>query len=114
MGIRKREDIQKIRTFAQTHGFSFGVTRPVAMRGWASISEIIGVSGTIFSPKICVTIGVSGSAAFYVGIENSECIVTINTDESATIISQSDRVIIDSYENVLDHLLTQFSQTTHE
>lgn len=113
MGIKSREDIQNIRTFANTYGFSFGVTRPVAMRGWASISEIIGVSGTIFTPKICVTIGISGSAAFYVGIEGSEYILSINTDESATIVYQSDDIIIDDYENVLSALLEQFSQTEH-
>ena len=82
----------------------FGVTRPVAMNGWALIDEIVGVSGHIYSPEVCITIGVSGSAAFYAGIEKSGFIASVNHDECAPIIGMSDVFVIDDYENILERL----------
>lgn len=106
MGINSKQEINDIRNYALSNGFSFGVTRPIAMRGWASLGEIIGVSGNIFSPKICITIGVSGSAAFYVGIENSEYILSINNDEDAPIISLSNTNIVNDYKKIIKSILS--------
>lgn len=103
-GVRTKEEVQKFKALALDRGYMFGVTRPVAMNGWASIDEIIGVSGHIYSPKICITIGVSGSAAFYAGIENSEWIASVNTDEHAPIAKMSDLVVIDDYKNLWERL----------
>ncbi len=107
-GVRTKEDVQKLKELAADKGYMFGVTRPVAMNGWAPTDEIIGVSGHIYSPKVCITIGVSGSAAFYAGIENSGWIASVNTDEHAPIVKMSDIVVIDDYKNIwekLSHIL---------
>ncbi|MGD1822039.1 MAG: FAD-binding protein [Pleomorphochaeta sp.] len=110
MGVNSKQEIDNIRSFSQINGFSFGVSRPIAMRGWGTLSEIIGVSGNIFSPKICITIGVSGAAAFYVGIENSEYILSINVDEDASIISLSNSNIIEDYKKVLPSIFTYLKE----
>ena len=103
-GIRTKEEIDKIRCLAREKGYLFGVSRPVAMNGWAGIDEIIGVSGHIYAPQICITMGVSGSAAFYAGIENSGWIASVNTDRKAPIVRMSDVSVIDDYANVWGHL----------
>jgi len=103
-GVRSKEEVQKIKASAISRGYMFGVTRPVAMNGWALIDEIVGVSGHIYSPEVCITIGVSGSAAFYAGIENSGFIASVNHDECAPIIGMSDVFVIDDYENILERL----------
>ena len=101
MGVDKKEEVSFIREFAKSNGFSFGVSRPVAMRGWAEIGEIIGVSGEIYAPKVTVAIGISGAAAFMAGIEQSGFILSINSNQDAAIIKQSDAVIIGDYKEVL-------------
>ena len=63
-----------------------------------------GAEKTIYSPEVCITIGVSGSAAFYAGIENSGFIASVNNDECAPIIGMSDVFVIDDYENILERL----------
>lgn len=103
-GVQSREEVQNFKALAINEGYMFGVTRPVAMNGWAGIDEIIGVSGRIYSPKVCITIGVSGSAAFYAGVENSEWIASVNTDEHAPIIRMSDVAVIDDYKNIWGNL----------
>lgn len=105
MGIKCKEDIINIREYARRHGFSFGVSRPVAMRGWADISEIIGVSGEIYAPEVTIAVGVSGAAAFMAGIEQSNYILAVNPNPDAAIAKQSDAMIIDGYQNVLQSLL---------
>lgn len=106
MGVSQKEELGRIRAFAHKNGFDFYVSRPVAMRGWADIDEIIGVSGTILSPKITIAIGVSGAAALFVGIEKSQYILSVNTNPNAMIIEQSDAIILDDYQNVLGGLFT--------
>lgn len=103
-GIRSKADVERLRAFAGSKGYLFGVSRPVAMNGWAAIDEIIGVSGHIYEPEICLTIGVSGSAAFYAGIENSRWIASVNTDPRAAIIKMSDVSVIEDYANIWDHM----------
>jgi len=110
MGVNSKIEIDKIRQFAHKNNISFGVTRAVAMRGWGTLSEIIGVSGNIFSPKICINIGVSGAAAFYVGIENSEYIFSINTDKEAPIINLSNSSIIIDYKKVINPILNSLNK----
>lgn len=104
MGVGEKKDVERIRAFCMENRFDFGVTRPVAMRGWGSMDELIGVSGRICAPKVTITIGVSGSAAFFVGIEHSDYILAINTNERANIASQCDALIQDDYTNVLEPL----------
>ena len=103
-GVKDKKSVDKIREYTNKKNFLFGVTRPIAMNGWGKLNEIVGVSGNIYSPKICITIGVSGSAAFYVGIENSEYIISINSNENAPIVNISDVTIIDDYKNVIDEV----------
>ena len=110
MGIQSKEEIVKLREYARRYGFSFGVSRPVAMRGWADISEIIGVSGEIYSPKLTVAIGISGAAAFMAGIEQSNYILSVNSNPDAMIAKLSDAIIVDEYQNVLSDLLEYLKQ----
>lgn len=110
-GVKSKEDVATFRKFAQNNHYMFGVTRPVAMNGWAHINEIIGVSGHIYSPKLCITIGVSGSAAFYAGIEKSNYIISININKNASIIPMSDIGIIDDYRNIWDKFSNYLSST---
>ncbi len=111
MGVNSKTEIDNIRIFANENNISFGITRAVAMRGWGPLSEIIGVSGNIFSPKICITIGISGAAAFYVGIENSEYILSINLDREAPIVSLSNSSIIIDYKKVINPILNSLNNS---
>ena len=110
MGIQTKEEIVKIREYAKCCGFSFGVSRPVAMRGWADISEIIGVSGEIYAPELTVAIGISGAAAFMAGIEQSRYILAVNSNPDAVIAELSDAMIVDEYQNVLPELFEYLKQ----
>ena len=80
------------------------------MRGWADISEIIGVSGEIYAPELTVAIGISGAAAFMAGIEQSRYILAVNSNPDAVIAELSDAMIVDEYQNVLPELFEYLKQ----
>ncbi len=103
-GVRNRKNVEKLGQIAAVIGAELGVSRPVAMSAWAPLSRLIGVSGEITAPQICIAAAVSGTAAFYKGIENSGKIIAINTDQEAPIIQAADVAIIDDYEAVLEEL----------
>lgn len=109
-GIQSRGDVDVIRTFARENGYQFGVSRPVAMCGWGKLHEIVGVSGGIYSPKICLTLGVSGAAAFYAGITNSKLIAAVNQDPNAKIHQLADVSIVDDYANVWERLFARLKR----
>ena len=104
-GVRNKENIEKLKVIAKELGAEFGSSRPVTMSAWAPMQDLIGVSGAMTKPQLCITAGVSGAAAFFAGIEKSGFIISINNDERAPIIKNSDVAIIDDYEKILDALV---------
>lgn len=104
-GVGSKENTLIAKQLAHDLGASFGCTRPVAMNAWAPMENLIGVSGNIIAPKICIVAGLSGAPAFYAGIERSKYIVAINSDERAPIMKKADLAIHGDWENVLEALV---------
>jgi len=107
-GCKNKKTVEKIAAIAQKMGADYGVSRPAAMSAWAPMDRLVGVSGAMTRPDICIAAGVSGSAAFLAGIEKSKFIISINTDEHAPISKCSDVMIIDDAEQVLEEILVQY------
>jgi len=108
-GLQNKENVQFLKNMADAVGAEFGISRAVALNAWGPMHRLIGVSGTIAKPEICIAAGVSGAAAFYAGIEKSKFIIAINTDPLARIIKSSDVVVIDDYKTVMAELLKFFT-----
>lgn len=89
-GAGSKAGTQTLAKAAEHMGAEFGVSRPVAMNAWASMDRLIGVSGTMAKPKICIAAGVSAAPAFYAGIEKSDFIAAINVDEKAELMKKAD------------------------
>jgi len=100
-GVENKENTAKLKAVAEAMGAEFGVSRPVAMNAWAPMNRLIGVSGAITKPDICIVAGVSGAAAFYAGIQKGKTIVAVNTDERAPVVKASDVAVIDDYRPVM-------------
>ena len=95
----------QLKKMARAMGAEFGISRPVALNAWEGMQRLIGVSGTIARPEICIAAGVSGAAAFYAGIEKSKLIIAINHDPHARIVQASDAAVIDDWKAVMEELL---------
>ncbi len=104
----------ELENIAKAIGAEFGVSRPVAMNAWAPLHRLVGVSGAITKPKVCIAAAVSGAAAFYAGIANSKKIIAINSDAQAPITNAADVVIIDDYKAIMNALVNVVSKAKAE
>lgn len=104
-GIKNKENMEMIIKAAECLGAEAAVSRPAAMNAWMPMNRLIGVSGAMTEPQICITAGVSGAAAFYAGIEKSKFIVAINTDEKAPIMKMADVAVADDFLQVMEELI---------
>lgn len=103
-GAKNKEQVKKLEETAMLLGGELGVSRPAAMSAWAPLQKLVGVSGAMIHPEICITAGVSGAAAFYAGIDKSKFIIAINTDEKASIMKKADIAIVDDFAPVMEAL----------
>ena len=111
-GLGTRENVQRLKETAHAMGAEFGISRPVALNAWGGMHRLIGVSGTLARPEICIAAGVSGAAAFYAGIEKSKFIIAVNIDSQARIVKAADVAVIDDYKAVMAELMKFFISAT--
>ncbi|WP_461207462.1 electron transfer flavoprotein subunit alpha/FixB family protein [Clostridium sp. DL1XJH146] len=104
-GIGNKENIKQIEELAEMIGGEVGASRPVVMSAWTDMNKLIGASGSIISPEILIVIGVSGAAAFQIGIEKSKWIVAINKDDRAPILKGADVAVIGEYREVVEEIV---------
>ncbi|MEG0155216.1 MAG: FAD-binding protein [Lachnospiraceae bacterium] len=104
-GVQKREAIGELRELVKRLHGEIGVSRPVAMSAWAPMNQLVGVSGVMLKPEICIVAGASGAPALYAGIDKSKFIIAINTDEKAPIMKSADVVIIDDCHAIMKALV---------
>lgn len=100
-GANSKKTMDLLQGIANTIGAELGASRPVVMNAWLDMNRLIGASGLIISPKICIAAGVSGTGVFSAGIKNSEFIVAINIDDKAPIFQIADVGIVGDLKTVL-------------
>lgn len=110
-GVGSRTGFQRMQEIAQQLGAQLGASRPVVMNAWGEMSRLVGISGAIVAPDICIAAGVSGAAAFSAGISHSQFIVAINSDPQAAIFAHADVAIVDDMDQVLEALAACVQQT---
>ena len=84
-GIKAEKDLSMAYDLADLLGAEIATTRPLIEAGWVAANRQIGLSGRTVKPKLIFTLGISGSVQFKAGMENSDLIISINTDKNANI-----------------------------
>lgn len=103
-GVKNKKTVDVLQSLAEKIGAELGASRPVVMNAWTDMNRLIGASGLIVSPKLCIAAGISGTGVFSVGIKNSEFIVAINTDSDAPIFQIANVGIVGDLQMVLAEL----------
>ncbi|MFI3284647.1 MAG: electron transfer flavoprotein subunit alpha [Erysipelotrichaceae bacterium] len=97
--IKDEKGMALIEELANHLGGIVAVTRPLVEKGFKSCQYQIGLSGRTVKPKLIITCGVSGAIQFVAGMNQSETIIAINTDEQAPIFKVAHHAVIgDIYE----------------
>ena len=54
-------------------------------QGWLPLSRQVGKSGMTVKPRVYLAFGISGAPEHWEGMQNSQCIIAVNTDPKAPI-----------------------------
>lgn len=98
-GVKSEKDLAMLRELAEVLNGELACTRPLIESGWVDSKRQVGLSGRTVRPKLIITCGVSGAVQFTAGMNNSDYIFAINTDEKAPIFKVAHYGIVgDIYE----------------
>jgi len=84
-GIQSADNVQLAEDLARTLGGAVCASRPVIDQGWLPLSRQVGKSGMSVKPRVYLAFGISGAPEHWDGMQNSECIIAVNTDPKAPI-----------------------------
>lgn len=97
-------DAHAIAILARSLGAEAGYSRARVMNGGYDAERLIGISGHLLAPDVCIVVGASGAAALMTGVRDSRFIVAINHDANAPVFTQADVGIVDDWLPVLEAL----------
>jgi electron transfer flavoprotein alpha subunit len=109
-GLEEEEGFDMLRDLSKTLSKSFGsvmvgATRVAVDKGWITSDHQVGLTGTMVSPDIFVSVGISGAIQHIVGMIHSKKIIAINTDPGCTMFKVSDYGIVEDYKKVVPALI---------
>jgi len=113
-GVKKAEDIAMLQELASLLGGKVASTRAVVEAGWIDARCQIGLSGRTVKPKLLITCGVSGAIQFVAGMNSSEKIIAINTDENAPIFNVAHIGIKGDLYKIVPDLIRQIKESRGE
>lgn len=105
--IRSQEGLELCRGIAEKLGGMLAVTRPLVEAGIADARLQIGLSGRTVKPRLIICAGVAGYIQFVAGMDKSDTIIAINTDEQAQIFNIAHYGIVGDVYEVLPKLAEQ-------
>ena len=105
-GIGSKKNLPLMRRLAEALGAELGCTRPVVEAGWLEYRQ----TGVSVSPKLLVSIGVSGAIQHLAGIGGAECIIAINEDPDAPIFGAAQYKVVGDAVEVVEELLAQLER----
>lgn len=104
-GVKSEKDLSMVRELAKVLNGELASTRPLIEAGWVDAKRQVGLSGRTVRPKLIITCGVSGAVQFTAGMNNSDYIFAINTDEKAPIFKVAHYGIVGDIYEILPALI---------
>lgn len=108
-GAANEATIASATQLAEKLGGRIGVSRPLTDQDRFTHDDQIGQSGNTIHPDLILNFGISGAVQYLVGMQDSQTIVSVNSDPNAPIFAASDYGYVGDAQAFMTALLAQFA-----
>jgi len=109
-GFKTKEDIAMAKELADLIGAELACTRPLVEGGWMDAKHQIGLSGRTVRPKLIICLGISGAVQFAAGMNNSDVIFAVNSDENAPIFKVANYGVVGDVYDIVPKLIANIKE----
>jgi electron transfer flavoprotein alpha subunit len=113
-GVGNRDNMERMRRLAELMDGKLGGTRPAVLDAWLKHKDLVGASGNLIRPRLCLAMGVSGAGPFMAGVEKSGMLVAVNNDPDALIFKYCDVGVVEDCNVVASELQAIIKQRRTE
>ena len=106
-GVGSKENFALLEELANILGGTVAGSRAAVEKGWIENAYQVGQTGKTVKPSIYIACGISGAIQHVAGMQDSDMIIAVNKDETATIMKVADYAIVGDIKKVLPELIAQ-------
>jgi len=107
-GVKSKANFELIKELAEVLGGEVGPTRSAVDFGYVKKQHQVGQTGITVRPKLYIACGISGAIQHKVGMDQSDIIISINSDPDAPIFKYSHYGIVGDLAKVLPMFIEVF------
>ncbi|MFB6094107.1 MAG: electron transfer flavoprotein subunit alpha/FixB family protein [Halanaeroarchaeum sp.] len=113
-GYGTEGDFSPIEDLADALGGEVAASREAVEEGWAEPARQVGQTGKTVRPDLYVAAGISGAIQHLEGMDDSETVIAVNSDENAPIFENADYGIVGDLFEVLPALVDRIREARDE
>ncbi len=100
-GVGSAEGFAVLEELAAALGGVVGCSRAVTNNGWRNHTDQVGQTGTRIGADVYFACGISGAIQHWVGASGAKCIIAVNTDPAANMVTKADYAVIGDLHEVV-------------
>ncbi len=104
-GIGSPEFFDELQKVADLLGGEISSSRANVDAGWIARDRQVGQTGKTVRPDLYMACGISGAIQHIAGMENSECVIAINKNDTASIFEVADLGIVGDVKVIIPKLI---------